>query len=63
MESQEVNIDISEDLFGQKMIKNMELEKKRASEDQRAKISIDTQMIDWSKAWVVLFEFRIIEKR
>ena len=63
MESQEVNVDISEDLFGQKMIKNMELEKKRASEDQRAKISIDTQMIDWSKAWVVLFEFRIIEKR
>jgi len=46
MESQEVNVDISEDLFGQKMIKNMELEKKRASEDQRAKISIDTQMID-----------------
>ena len=63
MESQEVNVEISEDLFGQKMIKNMELEKKRASEDQRAKISIDTQMIDWSKAWVVLFEFRIIEKR
>jgi len=46
MESQEVNIDISEDLFGQKIIKNMELEKKRASEGQRAKIAIDTQMID-----------------